>query len=274
MSLHKAAASTASGSHELHSRMCKKVADLTRVIDKLFKEFYEQSGALRSLQKKYRQQSKENDSLVMEKANLADEVVTCKNELQRSNQHFKELVNCLKVQLADCQKDKDIALGEVDDLQQSLMETLKELEELKAANNKLLMESNNDCISCEDHVESIESLKQQLELNSAHCIELRKEKDGLHTRLNELQSQYERTNDECQQLREEIGTSEERIDALQSEKCNLQLKITHLLKELQELRTITAKREKVMSDSPIPAPNRRKEYWLQTRSKVGVHNIA
>lgn len=261
---------------ELHTRLCKKIADLTRVIDKLFRQFYEQSGALHVLQKKYRLQNEGKVNIEMERARYADEVKSCKEELieqQKRNQSLNELINSIKVQLADCQIDKENALTKVDDLQQSLLQANRELDELKSVNSKLLMKSKNECNPCKDHVELIGSLKQDLEQNSILCIELTEEKDELHKKLNELESQYITTNNECQQLKEQVGNSEEVIHGLQSEKQNLQLKITHLLKELQELRSIVAlKRDKVMSDSPIPPlPNRRKEYWLQTRPKVSIH---
>ena len=263
---------------ELHPKLCKKIADLTRVVDKLFRQFYEGLSTINALQTKCKHLTKQQEQLSKEREDAFSTLKKCKEEvveLNCANNQFREQTDMLKNKLLKSEVDKDDALKESNDLKQCLFETKQQLEELQLM-YKQLVESNQQMQSCSGHDELIDSLQKQLHARNVQCEETMREKEAIQVNYKDLQCDYFTVIGEREKLTEQLEANKTDIDTLQTEKCNLQLKITQLLKELQELRCSLSNHEKIKKVVPVnkkPGPflqHQRREYWLQQHPPTNV----
>ena len=262
---------------ELHAKMCKKIADLTRVIDKLFRQFYEQTSSFDALQLKVKHVSVKNEKLEKEKAKALSELESCREEvkeLRKVNSHLTEEVGELRNQLAVCQRERDDSLAKTTIIKKSLQDVEGDLDQLQLTYDKLVESTEQkNCDTVADHTELINSLQRQLDEQSIKFAKLSDQKELLQINYKELKNQHNTAIEDCRQLRQQLETNEETIESLNSEKCSLQLQIAQLLKELQELRCSVKQGVKKMMVSnakqkTVPVIKQKREYWLQHSPKV------
>ena len=261
--------------------MCKKIADLTRVIDKLFRQYYEQTSSLDCLQLELKRQTVANEKLEKAKTQALSELERCRqevNELKKVNVHSAEEVSRLRSQLTACMREKDDCLSENAILKKSLQGVQNDYKELQLTYDKLIdsYEQRNHEATQNDNTDLLMALQKQLSEQSADIDKLSDENETLQDNYKELQNQYETANEDCKQLREELKGSEATNDQLHSEKCQLQLQIAQLLSELQELRCNAQQRVKKVplpntKQKIVPIIKQRNEYWLQHSPKVNMY---
>ena len=259
---------------DLHLRMCKKIADLTRVVDKLFRQYYEQSSHYSSLKKKHHLQKLENEELKQDKQTDLNKIETCRKEiedLRRENSQLSEEISVLKRKVSCAEFEKTMLLEESEQLKQTLRDVRDKMNEMQNKLNELCEQRT----ACCGHVELIEALEKKVYKQSCEFDQLSKDKQSQDSNYIDLQNRYKLASEENVLLKSRLEEFKSSLDNLQEEKQSLQIQITQLLKELQEYKSSLehlqgAKRASSIRKKKAPTFHPKREYWLQKPPKVGV----
>jgi chromosome segregation ATPase len=242
-------------SQELHDKMCLKIADLIRVIDKLFREYYQKNVRYASLKNQHEQQcalnkrlEADNQALNEANAKLSEEILTLKSSIARSNSKLDELANT----------HTQLLTGASNEIE-SLKLELSEIKSLRESESKRLQV----CQKCIEFGREVKQLQLLLEDQSDKLIQLDKSKNNFLREKKELNSQIQLTNDEKRVLNDKLMAVQSKLTQCISENESLKSNLYDLQAKIK-----LSKSPKKLSDSSI-----KRQYWLQStpvRSKCHI----
>ena len=244
---------------ELHVKMCKKIADLTRVVDKLFRQYYEQCSLVETLRKKHlnivdTEELKDENSRIQLKLEKANEEI---DNLKMINRNLKEQLELSETQL----KNHKAVENELRIENNSLKEDLQKLkDEIKLLRTEMDRENNER--SNNEHIELIDLLQKQVQNQLDEFNSLVKEKEHIAYQYQELEDTFHYINEENESQKNEIVKMVSLLSILEAEKGELQREILHLQMQIQRLKTHKMDK-KIISQVKNPLPKQKREYWLQ-----------
>lgn len=251
-------ASTPFHGKELHVKMCKKIADLTRVVDKLFRQYYEQCSLVETLRKKQQlnivdteELKDENSRIQLEKAN--QEV----DNLKMINRNLKEQLELSETQLKNHKTVENGLIIENNSLKEDIQKLKDEIILLRTE-----MDRENNEPSNNEHMELIDLLQKQVQNQLDEFNSLVKEKEHIADQYRELEDKFHYINEENESQKNEIVKMISLMSILETEKGELQREILQLQMQIKTLKTHKMDK-KIISQVKHPLPKQRREYWLQ-----------
>lgn len=218
---------------ELHSLMCKKIADLVKVVDKLFKSSHAaqlENVFLREELVEFEALKKENETLNETLDALQRKLREAEEKLKHECEQLKELhmlemdklreeMNCREEEFLDKLREKDHALS---DMEHQLG--------LKTVQNKELQASLSEC-------------KKRYKMASSSGRDAKEEKDGLFSELVAVKSSMESMEEELEatrlekdRLKRELEQHVERA-GWEGEKCKLNMEVASLQDQVKKLQS-------------------------------------
>ena len=240
---------------ELHNSLCRKIAELTRVVDRLFRQYYEQSFQLEDLKRQATIDKAAKEDLDNEIKTLTHRLEKLKDELE-SEQEVKER----------CIADRQSLVQQV----QSLSSQTKELEE---ENDRLLKDLNQTRNSMEDvklklqhYNESSELLNDQL----THIAVLEEQVKNGAAQNSLLVEKNIVLSKELENLKMQQKQNTQTLKTALSESDEERQKLQSLVKQLQQqLKScqlpLPPKKQQIKTK-----PQKEREYWLESLPKVHV----
>ena len=244
---------------ELHVKMCKKIADLTRVVDKLFRQYYEQCSLVETLRKKHlnivdTEELKDENSRIQLKLEKANEEI---DNLKMINRNLKEQLELSETQLKNHKTVENELRIENNSLKEDLQKLKDEIILLRTE-----MDRENNEPSNNEHIELIDLLQKQFQNQLDEFNSLVKEKEHIAYQYQELEDTFHYINEENESQKNEIVKMVSLLSILEAEKGELQREILHLQMQIQRLKTHKMDK-KIISQVKNPLPKQKREYWLQ-----------
>ena len=246
---------------ELHVKMCKKIADLTRVVDKLFRQYYEQCSLVETLRKKQldivdtcTEELKDENSRIQLKLEKTNEEM---DNLKMINRNLKEQLELSETQLKNHKTIENGLRIENNSLKEDLQKLKDEIILLKTE-----MDRENNEPSNNEHIELIDLLQKQVQNQLDGFNSLVKEKEHIAYQYRELEDKFHYINEENESQKNEIVKMVSLMSILEEEKRELQREILELQMQIKTLKTHKMDK-KIISQVKNPLPKQRREYWLQ-----------
>ncbi|XP_046334607.2 protein FAM184A-like isoform X1 [Haliotis rufescens] len=207
---------------DMHLKMSKKIAQLTKVIYALNTKNDEHDAVLQSIKEQHESELQQLLSETKEKVELY------KNKINADSDHRKK-IQTLEASLAEQEKYKSSALDEFERFKKRAEE--RECE-LKTEHSKRILDLSQEVLKAkhefEEKIVKFEEWMQQLDIDKARALDEVKQKHELE--LDELRTFQRSQNsdwlNECAKVEDKFKTEiqelKDRVDALQDEKVKLE----------------------------------------------------
>ena len=204
-----------------NKRMCKKIADLIKVIDKLFRELYEQGILYQALKDKEELRSAEK-----KKAELA--AASLKLENERLQGRLEEMEREYLESLKNAKSDNEREILELQDRLKAVTEEMtlnetnmdKEINHLKGRLEESLTAANSkECTSCSEYSVKINEFQKENKNHLDKIEEIKKDNERLKSSKIKLEERLTNTSDEIKSLKEEATTRSSLLNT-QIETCS------------------------------------------------------
>lgn len=247
---------------DLHTRMCKKIADLTRVIDRLFRQYYEQNILFLTLKN---DRERHQHSIDQEQAQLKEQ------EMKRLRETVQQLEG---------------ELSRINTCKLSMKKEMLHLETTLEANSILLQKTSTENSSIKQEINSLRQKledEQECQACTERAHQLVEVEIKIVNQLNELKRLNVCNNtleQEKVSLDRELGVRQRKAEWLECELASVQSLLDQYQSENKELKsTISCLEEKLLKStkpSCKPSPvdpflikqKRERQYWLETAPKV------
>lgn len=255
-------------SEDLHIKMCKKIADLTRVVDKLFRSHYEQSidyETIKDRQTKIQSEIKEKDVKIIALNKTVQELRDKLLLLETSKEDNEQVTNELQSKLNSINSLYEEERKENDILKQQLAER-QQPEEEKSFNN------DKECTLCSELNCELIELKEQLQNLQNDTKKLKKEAKNITQDKTKLNEKLQSSLTEITLLKEQLTHSQSLVGQYQSNNEELTTTIARLKEKLANIQC-----SKAMTVQHQPAAHvkkQKRQYWLETTPiKVSLYII-
>lgn len=235
----------------LNQRMCKKIADLIKVIDKLFRQFYEQSILYSSIKEKLELRNEDKrrteaaaENLKMEKEKLGVTV----QQLERELSSLKTLTSDKEKELVELQEKLKQVMVDNKGMEQKIVE-LKEMLQVQ-----VVAEHSRECTSCNEYTQELVVMKNQVEHQLEKLEELENDNNSLKIEKSSLKKELKETSVEMESLKEELSRQISSLSKYQLENEELKTNVHELNVKLKSKASVVKKGRKEKS----------REYWLET----------
>ncbi|XP_019853148.1 PREDICTED: protein FAM184A-like [Amphimedon queenslandica] len=253
-----------------NKRMCKKIADLIKVIDKLFREFYEQGILYQALKDKEEFKSAEKKkaevvatSLKLENERLQGRVEGLERELESlknskidNEREIQELQDRLKAVMEEMTLNETNMDKEINHLKRRLEESLT------AANSK-------ECTSCSEYSVKINELQKETKNHLDKIEEIKKDNTVLKSSKIKLEEKLTNTSDEIKALKEEATTRVSLLNTYEMDNEELRTNVHELRVKLKHVQSTKSKAASQSSDRLYSRQRKEREYWLETPQYKG-----
>lgn len=241
---------------ELHNSLCRKIAELTRVIDRLFRQYYEQSLQLEDLKQQVQPHKAARLHLEKEIKILQHTLEKLQDELKSKEEHEKRCI-------ADHQP-----------LEQQAQSLLRRNRELEEENHRLLQDLSQVRSNLEDMEIKLQHHNESYEFCSDQLARIAVLEDQIKDEVTQ-NSLLAKKNAMLSKELENLKILKKQNDSeSEGERYRMQLLVRQLQDRLKLLQAqpspvvIATKKQFKPKPVPVHRVKREKEYWLESLPKV------
>ena len=255
---------------ELRVKMCVKIAELIRVIDKLFREHYTQNILFQSLKKQWESQQATNAKLKAD-----NETITAQNvALYEETETLKASLLDKERKWSECERNFSKTINDLTTQNETLKQELSTLRDTNETLNRNLSNATSCCRSCLEYRNKVDVLQSQIESQASL---LDKEKEDLITCRKEMNERLKLMEADKEKLYKELTSIQSMSEDYQKENEKLKSTIHELQTKLKIYQTAHKPSTASKQSNPLITKQKHdlhtyhdKRYWLQSAS---IHQV-